>query len=80
MARAAHAFAVANPNVKAEIVEASEFPEVSRRYQVMGVPKTVINDKSEFVGAVPDEIFLNAILESIGKEGIDWDSDHNAEQ
>ncbi len=80
MARAAHAFAVANPNVKAEIVEASEFPEVSRRYQVMGVPKTVINDKSEFVGAVPDEIFLNAILESIGKEGIDWDADHNAEQ
>lgn len=80
MARAAHAFAVANPNVKAEIVEASEFPEVSRRYQVMGVPKTVINDKSEFVGAVPDEIFLNAILESIGKEGIDWDADHSAEQ
>ena len=36
------------------------------------MPKTVINDKSEFVGAVPDEIFINAILQTIGKEEIDW--------
>ena len=75
MARAAHAFAIANPNVKAEIIEASEFPEVSRRYAVMGVPKTVINDKVEFVGAVPDELFLNAILETIGKDEVDWDAE-----
>ena len=75
MARAAHAFAIANPNVKAEIVEASEFPDVSRRFAVMGVPKTVINDRSEFVGAVPDELFVNAILESLGKEPVDWEKE-----
>lgn len=79
MARAAHAFAIANPNVKAEIVEASEFPEVSRRYQVMGVPKTVINDETEFVGAVPDEVFVNAVLEAIGKEAVDWEAELNGE-
>ena len=72
MARAAHAFALANPNVKAEIVECQEFPEVARYFQVSGVPKTVINDKAEFVGAVPDEIFVNAILQALGKEEIDW--------
>ena len=72
MARAAHAFALANPNVKAEIIECQEFPEVAQYFQVSGVPKTVINDKAEFVGAVPDEIFVNAILQAIGKEEIDW--------
>ena len=72
MARAAHAFALANPNVKAEVIECQEFPEVAQRYQVSGVPKTVINDRAEFVGAVPDEIFVNAILQAIGKEEVDW--------
>ena len=72
MARAAHAFALANPNVKAEIIECQEFPEVAQHYQVSGVPKTIINDKTEFVGAVPDEVFINAILQTIGKAEIDW--------
>jgi predicted DsbA family dithiol-disulfide isomerase len=75
VARAAHAFAIANSNVKAEIVEASEFPEVSRKFSVMGVPKTVINDRAEFVGAVPDEMFVNAILETLGKTPMDWDTE-----
>ena len=72
MARAAHALALANPNIKAEIIECQEFPEMAQHYQVMGVPKTVINDRAEFVGALPDEIFVNAILESLGKEAVDW--------
>jgi predicted DsbA family dithiol-disulfide isomerase len=72
VARAAHAFAMANPNVTAEIVECQEFPEMAQAFQVSGVPKTVINDRAEFVGAVPDEIFINAILQAIGKEEIDW--------
>ncbi len=72
MARAAHAFAMANPNVTAEIVECQEFPEMAQAFQVSGVPKTVINDSAEFVGAVPDEIFINAILQAIGKEEVDW--------
>ena len=75
MARAAHAFAIANPNVKAEIIECQEFPEVAQHYQVMGVPKTVINDRTEFVGAVPDEVFVNAILQALGKEEVDWSAE-----
>ncbi len=63
---------MANPNIKAEIVECQEFPEMAQAFQVSGVPKTVINDRAEFVGAVPDEIFVNAILQTLGKEEIDW--------
>ena len=64
--------AMANPHVTAEVVEVQEFPELARRYQVMGVPKTVINDTAEFVGAVPDEVFLNAILQAIGKPAVEF--------
>jgi predicted DsbA family dithiol-disulfide isomerase len=74
VARAAHAFALANPNITAEVVECQEFPEVANRYHVTGVPKTVINDRTEFVGAVPDEMFVNAILEALGKPPVDWEN------
>jgi hypothetical protein len=33
----------------------------------MGVPKTVINEAAEFVGGVPDEDFVNIILQALGK-------------
>jgi predicted DsbA family dithiol-disulfide isomerase len=80
VARAAHALALANPHITAEVVECQEFPEMARYYQVEGVPKTVINDKAGFVGAVPDETFVNAILESLGKEGIDWEAEMEQEK
>ena len=79
MARAAHALALVNPKIKAEIVECQEFPDVAQRFQVMGVPKTVINDHAEFVGAVPDEAFVNAILQALGKPEIDWENEEARE-
>ncbi len=72
MARAAHALAMANEHIRAEVVEVQEFPDVAQYYQVRGVPKTVINDHTEFVGAVPDEMFVDAILESLGKPPVEW--------
>ncbi len=68
MARAAHAFAMANPHISASVVEVEEFPELAQRYRVMGVPKTVINETAEFTGAVPDELFMTAILQALGKQ------------
>jgi len=56
------------PNVTADIVEANEFPDLSRHYGVSGVPKTIINDKVEFVGAVPEEQFLAAIQQAIATD------------
>jgi predicted DsbA family dithiol-disulfide isomerase len=55
-------------NVTADIIEANEFPDLSRRYGVSGVPKTVINDKVEFVGAVPEEHFLAAIQQAVAPD------------
>jgi glutaredoxin-like protein len=61
--RLAHIMALANPNVRSEMVEATEFPELSQKYEVSGVPKTVINDIIDLVGAHPPEIVLKKINE-----------------
>lgn len=42
----------------ADIVEVSEFPDLAERYAVYAVPKIIINDSTEFVGAQPEPIFL----------------------
>jgi predicted DsbA family dithiol-disulfide isomerase len=63
----AHQMAIEFPNVRADIVEANEFPELSRRFEVSAVPKTVINDAVEFTGAVPEQQFLAAIQQAAAK-------------
>ncbi|MBO2520092.1 MULTISPECIES: protein disulfide oxidoreductase [Limnochorda] len=60
--RIAHQFAIESPRVRADMVEATEFPDWSQKYGVFGVPKTVINDVEEIEGAVPEEFVLEALL------------------
>ena len=60
--RLAQHMAIASERVRAEAIEATEFPELSRRYRVMAVPKVVINDRVEFEGALPEAQFLEAVL------------------
>ena len=43
--------AFANPNITAYAVEATEFPDLARRYMVNGVPKTVVNDDDRDSGS-----------------------------
>ncbi len=57
----AHKIANNNPNVKSEMIEATTFPELSQKYGVRGVPKIIINETHEFVGAQPMEKFLDTI-------------------
>ena len=63
--RLAQHMAVASDRVRATVIEATEFPELSRAYQVMGVPKGVINDRVQFEGAVPERDFLGAVLQAV---------------
>jgi hypothetical protein len=58
----AHEMAFANPNIMAYAVEATEFPDLVRRYKVNGVPKTVVNDEIEILGAVPQDEFIEQAL------------------
>jgi glutaredoxin-like protein len=50
----AHKMAVASPWVTADMVDASEFPDLAERYRVHAVPRTVINGAAHVEGAVPE--------------------------
>ena len=63
--RLAQHMAVASERVTATAIEATEFPELARAYQVMAVPKIVINDRVEFEGALPEAQFLEAVLRAV---------------
>jgi glutaredoxin-like protein len=58
----AHRMAVEHPLIRATCVEATEFMELSRRYRVNGVPKTVVNGQGEILGALPEDQFVAAVL------------------
>jgi len=62
VASIAHKFAIENDLIKVDVIDSSEFPHLGLKYGVMGVPKTVINEKIEFVGPVPEKTFLEHVL------------------
>ena len=54
--------AMESPRVTADVIEANEFHDLSARYAVQAGPKTVVNDRAEFLGAVPESRFLQEVL------------------
>ena len=61
-AAVAHKIAVESDFVRADIIDGSEFPELARKYAVIGVPKIIINEKTEFVGAFSEDLFAEYVL------------------
>ncbi len=55
--------AYANPNITADAVDAQEFMDLSRRYRVTGVPKTIVNETVEIMGGLPEPEFVEAVLQ-----------------
>jgi hypothetical protein len=62
--------ALASEQVRSVAIEAQEFPELSRRYQVYSVPKIVINDAFEFVGGLPEPQFVDTIVGAVTGDGV----------
>jgi len=61
----AHKMAMASEFVTADMVEANEFPHLSMKYSVMGVPRTVINEDFHVEGAVPEHMLLAKMQEAV---------------
>jgi glutaredoxin-like protein len=57
--------AYASANVQADGVESSEFPHLTVKYQVAGVPRTVINESTHLEGAAPPDMLLEKIQEAL---------------
>lgn len=64
----AQQLAMENENIKADIVEVTEFPQLAQKYGVMGVPKVVINEKHAFEGALPEHLFVEHVLNAVKPE------------
>jgi glutaredoxin-like protein len=58
----AHRLAIESPLITASCVEATEFMDMSRRFRVTGVPKTIVNGSIEILGALPEDQFVRTIV------------------
>ena len=65
----AHEMAIASSMVRADMVEAMEFPHLATKYQVMGVPRTVINETVSIEGAAPEPTVLEKLREALKGAG-----------
>lgn len=78
--RLAHKFAIESDLITADMVEAIEFPHLSNKYGVHGVPRTVINEEFHQEGAAPEALVLAKLLEAAGQAPAhehDLDHHHN---
>ena len=65
----AHLMALESKRVTADVIEVGGFPDLARAYDVMSVPKTVINDRVHFVGAITEEAMMEYVLQAVGDAG-----------
>jgi glutaredoxin-like protein len=59
----AHQMAFESDLIRGDMVEAIEFPHLSSKYQVQGVPRTVINETDHLEGAAPEQMLIAKIEE-----------------
>ncbi|QTA38732.1 thioredoxin family protein [Thermosipho ferrireducens] len=63
----AHNFALVNPLITAEMIEANEYFDLSNEFGVSSVPHIVINRNPDtyFIGAYPEQQYLEEVLKAI---------------
>ena len=61
----AHRMAMESEWITADMVEATEFPHLANKYQVYGVPRTVINETIHIEGTVPEATLVNELMQAL---------------
>jgi predicted DsbA family dithiol-disulfide isomerase len=57
---------VENACISSTAIDATEYPDLVRRYGVNGVPKMVINDTLEIIGAATEAEVVRTVLSVAG--------------
>ncbi len=60
-----HCMAYESDNIRSDMINAQEFPQLAQKYNVFAVPKVVINETNQFEGALPEDKFLEKVLETM---------------
>jgi glutaredoxin-like protein len=58
----AHKLAVESDMISADVIDSGEFATLAQKYAVIGVPKVVINETIEFVGAFNEDLFAEHVV------------------
>jgi hypothetical protein len=58
--------AMASDLITADSIDASEFPELADQYQVFGVPLTVANEVVRIEGGMPEQMYVEQIMNGLG--------------
>jgi len=58
----AHRLAVESDLIKGEMIETSEFPTYMQKYNIVSVPRTIINDKVDIEGTLPEKEFVENLM------------------
>ncbi len=66
----AHQLAMESDLIRADMVEATEFPHLAMKYEVMGVPRTVINETIHLEGAAPEARLLSKLKEAVSSAAL----------
>lgn len=66
--RLAYRFALESAHVTADAIEVTGYPDLARRYAVSAVPKTIVGESEEFLGAPPEETLLRHVQRAAGIE------------
>ena len=64
----AHRLAMESEWITADMVEATEFPHLANKYDVYGVPRTVINETIHVEGAVPEPMLVNELMKALNQQ------------
>jgi len=67
--RVAHQLAVENDLITADLVNAEDFPEVTKRYNILASPTVVVNGAYHFYGALQEAEFVEQVLKGLHKTG-----------
>jgi glutaredoxin-like protein len=63
--RLAHRLAIESDMIWADMVEATEFVPLAQKHSITGVPRTIINDKFEIAGSLPEELYVQQVVHSM---------------
>jgi glutaredoxin-like protein len=67
MVRLAHSASILNPLIQSDMIESLEFQELAAKYEVFGVPKTILNETIILDGMAPPELFVEKLYDAVEK-------------